>query len=98
MSTISQVQLDGGKNKVLISVKGAPETLKKMYKTIPDDYEKTYKWFAQRGSRVLALGYKWNDQMSAKEVSFFLASYLLFPHFVTDWHCCLDHYRLSRTS
>ncbi|GAA5951154.1 hypothetical protein JCM3765_002402 [Sporobolomyces pararoseus] len=70
MSTISQVQLEGGgKNKVLISVKGAPETLKKMYKEIPEDYEKTYKWFAQRGSRVLALGYKWNDQMSAKEIT-----------------------------
>jgi cation-transporting ATPase 13A1 len=67
MSTISNVQLEG-KNKVLISVKGAPETLKKMYKDVPEDYEKTYKWFAQRGSRVLALGYKWADNMSAKEV------------------------------
>jgi len=69
MSTISNVSLNG-KNKVLFSVKGAPETLKKMYKDVPEDYEKTYKWFAQRGSRVLALGYKWSDGMSAKEVSF----------------------------
>ncbi|GAA5847692.1 hypothetical protein JCM5353_002617 [Sporobolomyces roseus] len=68
MSTISNVSLDG-KNKVLFSVKGAPETLKKMYKDVPEDYEKTYKWFAQRGSRVLALGYKWSDGMSAKEIT-----------------------------
>lgn len=71
MSTISNVQLEGGGpkgNKVLVSVKGAPETLKKMYKDVPSEYEKTYKWFAQRGSRVLALGYKWADSMSPKEV------------------------------
>ncbi|GAA5937029.1 ion-transporting P-type ATPase SPF1 [Sporobolomyces koalae] len=70
MSTISQVQPEqGGKTKVLVSVKGAPETLKKMYKDVPTDYEQTYKWFAQRGSRVLALGYKWVDSMSTKEIT-----------------------------
>ncbi|PNP75419.1 hypothetical protein FNYG_11223 [Fusarium nygamai] len=39
-------------------VKGAPETIQKMLKVIPDDYEETYKYFTRKGSRVLALAYK----------------------------------------
>ncbi|BGP13232.1 hypothetical protein JCM10213_004997 [Rhodosporidiobolus nylandii] len=68
MSTISLVQTPAGV-KTLVAVKGAPETLKSMYKSIPDGYEKTYKWYAQRGSRVLALGYKWVDGMNKNEVT-----------------------------
>lgn len=78
MSTISLVQnAPSSASRTLVAVKGAPETLKKMYKSVPEDYEKTYKWYAQRGSRVLALGYKWVDGMSAKEVRFF--PFLLAP-------------------
>lgn len=58
MSTVSAVST-GGQTKTLVAVKGAPETLKTMYKSLPADYEKTYKGFAQRGSRVLALGFKY---------------------------------------
>jgi cation-transporting ATPase 13A1 len=68
MSTISLVRLDG-KDRVLLSVKGAPETLKSMFSQIPVEYEETYKWYAQRGSRVLALGYKFADSMGQKQVS-----------------------------
>ncbi|KAF5229562.1 hypothetical protein FAUST_10371 [Fusarium austroamericanum] len=39
-------------------VKGAPETIQKMLKVIPEDYEETYKYFTRKGSRVLALAYK----------------------------------------
>lgn len=39
-------------------VKGAPETIQKMLKVVPDDYEETYKYFTRKGSRVLALAYK----------------------------------------
>lgn len=67
MSTISVVTVDRTP-KVLIAVKGAPETLKSMYKSIPDEYEATYKWYAQRGSRVLALGYKYADKMNKSQV------------------------------
>jgi cation-transporting ATPase 13A1 len=77
MSTISLVRV-GGKNggeRALISVKGAPETLKGMYAEVPAEYEKTYKWFAQRGSRVLALGYKWVDGMGKNEVRLASISY-----------------------
>jgi cation-transporting ATPase 13A1 len=71
MSTISLVRIDKKSNeRALIAVKGAPETLKSMFTEVPEDYEKTYKWFAQRGSRVLALGYKWADGMNKAEVRF----------------------------
>ena len=70
MATISIVQSSPeAKRRVLISVKGAPETLKGMFVKVPAEYEKTYKGFAQRGSRVLALGYKWADGMQPDKVS-----------------------------
>ena len=68
MSTISIVTVAHAP-RVLFSVKGAPETLKSMFKTTPHEYEATYKWYAQRGSRVLALGYKWGDGMNKSQVS-----------------------------
>lgn len=69
MSTVSTVQSPSEpKRKLLVSVKGAPETLKSMYISVPADYEKTYKWYAQQGSRVLALGYKWLKDVSHEQV------------------------------
>ncbi|KAF3925840.1 hypothetical protein ABW20_dc0103010 [Dactylellina cionopaga] len=41
-----------------VAVKGAPETLRKMIVSVPADYEATFKYYTRRGSRVLALGYK----------------------------------------
>lgn len=67
MSTISYVP-DGKGKKTLVSVKGAPETLKSMYGSLPDNYDETYKWFTRRGSRVLALGWKHIDNLSTNEV------------------------------
>jgi cation-transporting ATPase 13A1 len=67
MSTVSLVQLpDGGKRKTFAAVKGAPETLKDMFSQVPEGYEHTYKSYAQKGSRVLALGYKWLDTPQEK--------------------------------
>lgn len=40
------------------TVKGAPETVMKMLKVIPDNYEKVYLEYSRRGARVLALGVK----------------------------------------
>ncbi|WVF71386.1 hypothetical protein IAT40_006190 [Kwoniella sp. CBS 6097] len=57
MSTISAVS-DGSNRKWVAAVKGAPETLKGMYNTVPEWYEETYRWYTRRGSRVLALGIK----------------------------------------
>ncbi|RUP50895.1 hypothetical protein BC936DRAFT_137174 [Jimgerdemannia flammicorona] len=56
--------------KTFVSVKGAPETLRKMYTHVPDNYEETYKFFTRRGSRVLALGYKFlKDGLSSDQIN-----------------------------
>ena len=57
MSTLAAVT-DGSGRKWVASVKGAPETLKTMYNSIPAHYDETYRWYSRRGSRVLALGIK----------------------------------------
>ncbi|KAJ3193971.1 hypothetical protein HK101_003724 [Irineochytrium annulatum] len=57
MSTLSLVT-EGSTSKMYVAVKGAPETLRSMYKNIPEGYDWIYKHWAMRGSRVLALGYK----------------------------------------
>ena len=51
----------GGKKikSTFVGVKGAPETVRNMLVEVPADYEETFKWFTRRGSRVLALGYKY---------------------------------------
>ncbi|XP_038114437.1 manganese-transporting ATPase 13A1 [Culex quinquefasciatus] len=40
------------------TVKGAPEVIMKMLKTVPENYQETYLEYSRRGARVLALGYK----------------------------------------
>jgi len=42
-----------------VGVKGAPETIMKMLSEVPKDYEETFKYFTRKGSRVLALAYKY---------------------------------------
>lgn len=42
-----------------VGVKGAPETIAKMLVKTPADYEETFKYFTRKGSRVLALAYKY---------------------------------------
>jgi cation-transporting ATPase 13A1 len=66
MSTIST--LPGGKT--IVSVKGAPETIKGMLSSVPGGYDETYKWFTRRGSRVLALGIKEMDALAVDKVLF----------------------------
>lgn len=66
MSTLSYVADAGGANRKLVAaVKGAPETLRGMLSKVPDGYDETYKGFTRRGSRVLALGYKYVEGVSA---------------------------------
>ena len=57
MSTLSGVTDPSGR-KWIAAVKGAPETLKTMYNSVPDNYDETYRFYTRRGSRVLALGMK----------------------------------------
>ncbi|KAI9334056.1 hypothetical protein BD770DRAFT_477535 [Pilaira anomala] len=56
VSTLVHPSLNGPKT--FIAVKGAPETLKNMYKNVPEGYVEAYRHFTRKGSRVLALGYK----------------------------------------
>ncbi|GAA94246.1 hypothetical protein E5Q_00895 [Mixia osmundae IAM 14324] len=91
MSTVSTLDVKGSR-KTFVAVKGAPETLRTMYSSVPADYEATYKWFAQRGSRVLALGYKWIDGVSESQVRTLdrerVESSLIFAGFLV-FHCPL---------
>lgn len=61
MSTVS-AQQDGGRERLFVAVKGAPETIKGMLTTVPKGYDEHYKTWARRGKRVLALGYKVLDE------------------------------------
>ncbi|KAG0089409.1 hypothetical protein BGZ93_009872 [Podila epicladia] len=94
MSTISTLTSPEFKTtKLFVAVKGAPETLKNMYSQLPKHYEDTYKQFTRRGSRVLALGYKYlpdglnTDQINALNRDN-VESQLVFAGFLV-FHCPL---------
>jgi cation-transporting ATPase 13A1 len=56
--------------KTLVSVKGAPETIRHRLTTIPEKYEDIYKSFTRSGSRVLALAYKYlEDEIAPSKVN-----------------------------
>ncbi|XP_048508529.1 endoplasmic reticulum transmembrane helix translocase isoform X2 [Athalia rosae] len=42
----------------MVTVKGAPETLKSMFSSVPENYDSIYLSLSRRGARVLALGYR----------------------------------------
>ncbi|KAH9942697.1 endoplasmic reticulum Ca-transporting P-type ATPase [Amylocystis lapponica] len=65
MSTVSVLP----NGKVIVAVKGAPETIKTMLADVPDFYDDTYKWYTRRGSRVLALGYKEFGSLSQDKIN-----------------------------
>ena len=69
MSTISTTAT----GKCIVSVKGAPETIKSMLAEVPDHYDATYKHFTRRGSRVLALGWKQLEGVPMDKVRIFFA-------------------------
>ncbi|KAG4071836.1 hypothetical protein HA402_005997 [Bradysia odoriphaga] len=50
------------------TVKGAPETIIKMLKVVPSNYEKTYLEYSRRGARVLALAIKDFGQIDSQAV------------------------------
>ncbi|KAG8936656.1 hypothetical protein FRC02_000114 [Tulasnella sp. 418] len=79
-------------SKSIVSVKGAPETIKTMLEVVPDGYDDTYKYFTRRGSRVLALGWKDIGTVSADKINHFtrdqVESKLTFAGFLI-FHCPL---------
>ncbi|EDV27584.1 uncharacterized protein TRIADDRAFT_20897 [Trichoplax adhaerens] len=42
----------------IVTTKGAPEILKRMFKEVPKDYDSVHEEMARKGARILALGYK----------------------------------------
>ncbi|KAJ2993374.1 hypothetical protein HDV02_002451 [Globomyces sp. JEL0801] len=67
MSTISYLHQKSEK-KIFVACKGAPETLKSMFQKVPKDYDEHYKYWARRGKRVLALGYKILPEQTLTEI------------------------------
>ena len=68
MATISVLTEANRPDRYFVAVKGAPETLRSMYKEIPKEYDDVYKYWARRGSRVLALGYKFLEGAMSNKV------------------------------
>ncbi|TFK24085.1 endoplasmic reticulum Ca-transporting P-type ATPase [Coprinopsis marcescibilis] len=65
MSTVSALP----NGKLLVAVKGAPETIKGMLATVPDYYDDTYKWYTRNGSRVLALATKEIENLTNDKIN-----------------------------
>ena len=59
MSVVCGFTVPGtSETKYLVTVKGAPETLRPMFSGVPEDYDRTYLALSRRGARVLALGHR----------------------------------------
>ncbi|ORY38145.1 hypothetical protein BCR33DRAFT_754574 [Rhizoclosmatium globosum] len=76
-NTLESIQWSLGKDEfvrpkkadsVELKIMRAPETLRSMYKDLPADYDDVYKYWARRGSRVLALGYRVATEMKASQI------------------------------
>lgn len=69
MSVIAgYTQTGSSETTYLATVKGAPETLKDMFKELPAHYEATYLRLSRRGARVLALGWKELGKKTHQEI------------------------------
>ncbi|KAJ3338398.1 hypothetical protein HDU93_009563 [Gonapodya sp. JEL0774] len=69
MSSVASYDNGSGSSVYYVAVKGAPETLRGMYSNLPAGYDACYKYWARRGSRVLALGYKQVRGSDTKDLS-----------------------------
>ncbi|VDL70610.1 unnamed protein product [Nippostrongylus brasiliensis] len=59
MTVVAGYQVPGFQEpKMIVAVKGAPETLRSMYENIPKDYDEVYTNLTRQGARVLAMGIK----------------------------------------
>ncbi|KAG1714791.1 Manganese-transporting ATPase 13A1 [Nymphon striatum] len=69
MSVIAAYNVIGSSESIHIAtVKGAPETLRLMFKNIPSNYDEVYLEMSRRGARVLALGRKVLGNLSHQQV------------------------------
>jgi len=59
MSVVAGYTVPGtSETRYMATVKGAPETLRQMFKSVPEDYDTNYLTMSRRGARVLALGHR----------------------------------------
>lgn len=66
MSVLTTVvpSYDKSKRSKRVLSKGAPEMMKKLYKSIPDDYDSIANSYALKGYRILSIGYRDDDSLS----------------------------------
>ncbi|KAK6055586.1 putative P-type ATPase [Cooperia oncophora] len=59
MTVVAGYQVPGFQEpKMIVAVKGAPETLRSMYENVPKDYDEVFTNLTRQGARVLAMGIK----------------------------------------
>ncbi|KAK9509934.1 hypothetical protein O3M35_004821 [Rhynocoris fuscipes] len=69
MSVVAGYTVPGtSENTYIVTVKGAPETLKPMFNEVPECYDKVYLSLSRRGARVLALGWRSLGHLSHQEL------------------------------
>lgn len=69
MSVVAGYTLPGMTDTTYIAtVKGAPETLKPMFKEVPDSYDSVYLSLSRRGARVLALGWRELGRLTHQQI------------------------------
>uniref|UniRef100_A0A0K8SC29 Endoplasmic reticulum transmembrane helix translocase n=1 Tax=Lygus hesperus TaxID=30085 RepID=A0A0K8SC29_LYGHE len=69
MSVVAGYTVPGtAETNYIATVKGAPETLKTMFDSVPENYDKVYLNYSRRGARVLALGWKSYGHLSHAEL------------------------------
>ena len=97
MATINQID-----HQFITSVKGAPEKMKSLFKTLPSDYDKVYSEFASQGGRVLAIGSKITESLPLGKLLTDIENDLEFCGFLVlkaplkpDAKATIDHLRPS---
>jgi len=59
MSVVAGYTVPGtSETRYIATVKGAPETLRAMFRSVPEDYDTNYLAMSRRGARVLAMGHR----------------------------------------
>ncbi|ETN69903.1 P-type ATPase protein [Necator americanus] len=69
MTVVAGYQVPGFQEpKMIVAVKGAPETLRSMYEHVPHDYDEIFTNLTRQGARVLAMGIKELNQTRIGEL------------------------------